>query len=123
MLLSFSASNYKSFVQPFIFDMKPAPKQKDLEYSILKEIVGGKTLQGLSTAVIYGPNASGKSNIIGAMHVMKMIVERGHIRNNREENNPDPASSSLELIPNCFLKEAKPVELSVEFTHSGKVFK
>ena len=123
MLLSFSASNYKSFVQPFIFDMKPAPKQKDLEYSILKENVGNKTLQGLSTAVIYGPNASGKSNIIGSMHAMKMIVERGHIRNNREENNPDPASSSLELIPNCFLKEAKPVELSVEFTHAGKVFK
>lgn len=123
MVLSFTASNYKSFVQPFTFDMKPAPKQKDLEYSILKESVGGKTLQGLSTAVIYGPNASGKSNIIGAMHVMKMIVERGNIRNNREENNPDPASSSLELIPNCFLKKAKPVELAVEFTHTGRVFK
>ncbi|WP_320128951.1 ATP-binding protein [uncultured Sphaerochaeta sp.] len=122
MLLTFSATNFKSFREPLVFEMKPAPKQKDLPYSILSTIIAGKEYQGLSTAVIYGPNASGKSNIIGAMHVLKMIVIRGHIRNMKEDNNPDPASNSLELIPNCCLKKPEPVNLSIDFTDSGYLF-
>lgn len=35
MLLEFKASNYKSFVDEFVFTMIPAPKQKGLDYSII----------------------------------------------------------------------------------------
>ena len=69
MLLEFKMRNYKSFVDEMVFSMTPAPKQKGLDYSILNVPVGNKNYRGLSSAVIYGPNASGKTNIIGAMDV------------------------------------------------------
>ena len=64
-----------------IFSMMPAPKQKGLDYSIQTEKIGSKLYKGLSSAVIYGPNASGKTNIIGAMDTMEAIIQRGNIRN------------------------------------------
>jgi len=66
VLLNFKAKNYKSFKDEFVFSMIPAPKQKELEYSILKQKIGTKTHKAICSAVLYGPNASGKTNIIGA---------------------------------------------------------
>jgi len=100
MLLEFRAKNYKSFKDEFVFSMTPAPKQKGLDYSILYQKIGSKEYKGLSSAVIYGPNASGKTNIIGAMDTFKNIVLRGNIRNNDERNSPNAAANALELIPN-----------------------
>lgn len=64
MLLEFKTKNYKSFVDEACFSMITAPKQKGLDYSIMKEKVKGKEIKGLSSSVIYGPNAAGKTNII-----------------------------------------------------------
>ena len=118
MLLEFRATNYKSFKDELVFSMVPAKKQKDLEYSILHEKIGRKTYKGLCSAVIYGANASGKTNIIGAMDTFKSIVLRGHIRNSSEKNNYNVASAMLELIPNAASKEAAPVTFAVKFTTS-----
>jgi len=114
MLLEFKATNYKSFREELIFSMIPAPKQKGLDYSILKEKVGKGTYKGLSSAIIYGSNASGKTNIIGAMDTFKNIVLRGHIRND-EKDSPNAASVALELIPNNTSEEPEPVEFSIKF--------
>lgn len=67
MLLEFKIKNYKSFVERTTFSMLPAPKQTGLDYSLLNERAGNKNQKALCSAVIYGPNASGKTNIIGAM--------------------------------------------------------
>lgn len=115
MLLEFKTKNYKSFVEESIFSMIAAPKQKGLDYSLMKTKIKGKEIKGLSSSVIYGPNAAGKTNIIGAMDVFRAIVLRGNIRNSEEKSSPNPASSSLELIPNNSETEAKPVSFSVEF--------
>ena len=77
MLLDFKFSNYKSFYDETNFSMTPAPQQTGLDYSILSEKIGAKKYRGLSSAVIYGPNASGKTNLIGAMDTMRAIVLRG----------------------------------------------
>lgn len=114
MLLEFKAINYKSFREELIFSMIPAPKQKGLDYSILKEKVGKYIYKGLSSAIIYGSNASGKTNIIGAMDTFKNIVLRGHIRND-EKDSPNAASVALELIPNNTSEELEPVEFSIKF--------
>ncbi len=100
MLLEFKTKNYKSFVDEMTFSMTPAPKQKGLDYSILNMTAGNKPYKGLSTAVIYGPNASGKTNVIGAMDTFKAIIMRGNIRND-DSYSPNAAASSLELVPNC----------------------
>lgn len=114
MLLEFKAINYKSFKDELIFSMVPAPKQKGLDYSILYEKVGNRIYKGLSSAIIYGSNASGKTNIIGAMDTFKNIVLRGHIRND-EKDSPNAASAALELIPNNICNEPEPVSFSIKF--------
>lgn len=97
--------------------MVAAPKQTGLDYSLMKAKVKGKReiIKGLSTSVIYGPNAAGKTNIIGAMDVLRAIIMRGNIRNSEEKSSPNPASAALELIPNNNEAEVKPVFFSVEF--------
>ena len=109
MLLEFKTKNYKSFVEEACFSMMAAPKQKGLDYSLMKTKIKGKEIKGLSSSVIYGPNAAGKTNIIGAMDVLRSIVLRGNIRNSEEKSSPNPAASALELIPNNNESEAKPV--------------
>ena len=97
MLLEFKATNYKSFKDELIFSMIPAPKQKGLDYSILHEKIGNRTYKGLSSAIIYGANASGKTNIIGAMDTFKNIVLRGNIRND-EKDSPNAATVALDSL-------------------------
>lgn len=119
MLLEFKTKNYKSFVEETRFSMLAAPKQKGLDYSLCEEKIKGKKLKGLCSSVIYGPNAAGKTNIIGAMDVFRAIVLRGNIRNSEEKTSPNPASTTLELIPNNSFTTPQPVEFSVDFFENG----
>ena len=119
MLLEFRVSNYKSFKEELIFSLVPAPKQKGLDYSILEETIDKKTYKGLCASVIYGTNASGKTNIIGAMDTFKSIVLRGHLRNKENKNNPNAAACELELIPNNSLEEKEPVCFAIKFITDG----
>ena len=54
MLLEFKTKNYKSFVEEASFSMVAAPKQKGLDYSLMKTKIKGKEIKGLSSSVIYG---------------------------------------------------------------------
>lgn len=119
MLLEFRASNYKSFKDDLIFSLVPAPKQKGLDYSLLRETAGKKAYKGLCSAVIYGPNASGKTNIIGAMDTFKSIVLRGHIRNYEDKSYPNTAANALELIPNNSVGVERPVSFGIKFITDG----
>lgn len=116
MLLEFKAKNYKSFRDELVFSMEPAPKQKGLDYSILKKMISKKEYKALSSAVVYGANASGKTNIIGAMDTFRAIILRGGIKN--EDGmlvGPNAASSKLELIPNNLHDKVQPVSFAIKF--------
>lgn len=115
MLLEFRATNYKSFKDELVFSLVPAPKQKGLDYSVLEAQIEKKTYKGLCSAVIYGPNASGKTNIVGAMDTFKSIVLRGNIRNEDDKNDPNTAANVLELIPNNVNQDHAPVTFSIKF--------
>lgn len=115
MLLQFKAENFKSFLDEMDFSMTPAPKQKDLEYSILEHKIGNKTYKGLCSAIIYGPNASGKTDIISAMDVFKEIVLKGNIRNSDELRSPNISEGKLELIPNNLNRYPKPTKFYIRF--------
>ncbi|MCM1054627.1 MAG: ATP-binding protein [Bacteroides sp.] len=123
MLLSFTAKNYKSFGDEMRFSMIAAPKQNDLSYSLLKGKAGEKSYKIQCSSVIYGPNASGKTNIIGAMEALKAIVMRGNIKNIENALSFNIAASALELIPNADAAESRPVEFSVEFIEKGILFR
>lgn len=118
MLLEFKTKNYKSFSEEADLIMTAAPKQKGLDYSLCKEKIKGKVIRGLCTSVLYGPNASGKTNVIGAMDVLRAIVLRGNIRNTEEAMMPNPAAANLELIPNNNAGDGLPVEFAIEFTEA-----
>lgn len=112
MLLEFSISNYKCFTDTVTFSMVPTAI-RDLDYSIL--ISDDNKVKALSSSVIYGPNASGKTNLIGAMETLKYIIKRGHIRNAENIGSPNYAKSSLELIPNYKSGENVPIEFRIKF--------
>lgn len=86
-----------------------------MEYSILEHKIGNKTYKGLCSAIIYGPNASGKTKIISAMDVFKEIVLKGNIRNSDELRSPNISEGKLELIPNNLNKYPKPTKFYIRF--------
>ena len=116
MLLEFKIKNFKSFKEETSFKMIPAPKIKDLEYSLISKKVKGNIIKALPVAVIYGPNASGKTNIISAMDVFRSIILKGNIKNNEAYTTPNTAVDRLELIPNIESKENETVDFYIKFT-------
>lgn len=119
MLLEFRTKNYKSFMHETIFSLTAAPKQKGLDYSLLIEKIKSKDIKGLCSSVIYGPNAAGKTNIIGAMDTFRSIVLRGNIRNSEEKSSPNLAAGQLEMIPNNSSSCSEPVLFSIDFVENG----
>lgn len=72
MLIEFSIENFLSFKDLTTISMVAAKSFKEHKESHIIEI--GNTLNLLKSAVIYGNNASGKSNLIEAMSFMKATV-------------------------------------------------
>lgn len=101
MLLQFKANNFKSIKKPIILSMQTASKDEKNDFKVGK-------YQLLNTAVLYGPNASGKSNILAALKYMKYIVlNRTKVMQSTDTLPYDPfrlstetelSSSSFEII-------------------------
>lgn len=74
MLIEFTVGNYRSFKEPQTLSMVAAPlKSKDaLDVNNVIETAGQPDL--LTSAAIYGANASGKSNLIEALYFMRYFV-------------------------------------------------
>jgi hypothetical protein len=76
MLIEFSISNYRSFREKQTFSMVAAPRLKKGD-NVFKPVVKGEKIPDLlKVAAIYGPNASGKSNLIKAFGVVSDIAKR-----------------------------------------------
>lgn len=114
MLLEFKMKNFKSFKEELEFKMIPT-QIKDLEYSLIYKESKGKTIKALSSAVIYGPNSAGKTNIIGGMDVLRSIILNGNIRNKETITTPNTAVDKLELIPNIESEKDEPVSFYIKF--------
>ena len=113
MLINFKTKNYKSFKNGFDFSMK-ATRVRDLSHSLLKYNEGSKKI--LSSAVVYGPNAAGKTTVIEAILRFKDIVLNGNIENSKS-NRGNMASGNLELIPFIYNTDEEPVEFDIEFEY------
>lgn len=76
MLIEFSISNYRSFREKQTFSMVAAPRLKKGD-KVFKPVVKGEKIPDLlKVAAIYGPNASGKSNLIKAFEIVSDIAKR-----------------------------------------------
>nr|WP_325204480.1 ATP-binding protein [uncultured Oscillibacter sp.] len=115
MLLKFRCDNFKAFRDGFEFNMVPEKRMTELNYSILKEQIGKRKVNALSSSVIYGPNAAGKTSIVNAMSCMRQIVLQGGMK----DVSGDPADGqaiSAQLIPFAFQETARPVCFDAWFT-------
>lgn len=76
MLIEFSVSNFRSFRDKQTFSMVAAPRLKKRGNVFKPDVKGEKLPDLLKVAAIYGPNASGKSNLIKALNIVREIVRR-----------------------------------------------
>ena len=124
MLIQFSVANYRSFRDEVTFSMLASSlkaKHPELNKKNLFAAHGGVNL--LTSAAIYGANASGKSNLIAAIDFM-----RGFVRNSHKSSDPtggidvepfrlstqtDDEASSFEII---FITEGKRYRYGFEVT-------
>jgi AAA15 family ATPase/GTPase len=90
MLLEFSVTNYRSIRDTQTLRMTASKYYKGLEDTNCfdADLVGLPQL--LRTAVIYGPNTAGKSNLVRALHFMQMFVLLSHSHQEGQEINAVP---------------------------------
>lgn len=77
MLIRFSVENYKSFNSNHSIDMLAAEKKSKHPNHIMQ--IGASDLKLLPLGLIYGGNASGKSNLIDAIYFAKETIRKGKL--------------------------------------------
>ncbi|MYC94254.1 MAG: ATP-binding protein [Caldilineaceae bacterium SB0661_bin_32] len=100
MLIEFSVANYRSFRDKVTFSMVASSlKAKNAELNETNLFAAHDRLRLLTSAAIYGANASGKSNLISAMNFMRrFVIYSANVREEEdsEEIDVDPFRLSTE---------------------------
>ncbi|MBO5438483.1 MAG: ATP-binding protein, partial [Thermoguttaceae bacterium] len=117
MLLGFSCKNFKTYREETVFSMVP-DRVRTRPECLLSASLNEKQVKALPTSVIYGPNASGKTNIIAGMDFLRCIVLSGNIQNIQNFGSINPVIANPGMAPNL-QNENDPVELAVEFVSQG----
>src|SRR3989338_126559 len=75
MLIEFYVENYRSIREKASLSMV-ATKDASLDKNLIKNVLKEDSL--LRSAVIYGANASGKTNILMALEFLRLLVLNSH---------------------------------------------
>ena len=80
MLINFKVKNYRSFKNTVVFNMQSGKSSRFSSHR--SDPVGG--ISALRGALVFGPNAAGKTNLCNAIKLGQMILLRGmNHRNDR----------------------------------------
>lgn len=114
MLIEFRVQNFLSIREPQVLSMLANKRDKELPGNLIHlSLPGLGEVDLLKSLVLYGPNASGKSNIIRAVRFMDSFVEDSAVR-----MKPD---APIAITP--FLLDAdsrnKPSEFEANFVQEG----
>lgn len=74
MLVELSVSNYRSIRERQTLSMVAAPRLRKKDCVIEVKLDGNQSVKLLKAAAIYGPNASGKSNLVEATQLVRKII-------------------------------------------------
>ena len=74
MLIEFSVSNFRSFRDRQTLSMVAAPRLRRKENTFKPDLDGEDFPGLLKVAAVYGPNASGKSNLVSALRAVSAIA-------------------------------------------------
>lgn len=111
MLIEYAFQNFRSFADRTTLSMK-AGAQTTLNNNLIRR----DRKRYLPSAVIYGPNASGKSNIIMSLSLMREIILQGGIDGNA------PELTELEICPFAYNAASKPMGFDIKFENGGRRF-
>ncbi len=114
MILNFKIKNFRSIKDEIILDLQATSDKTWKKHSVF-EI--DKKIALLKSVVIYGPNASGKSNIFKALVIFRMLILESQLRSNNSQD-----------LPNEYFKlssetENKPSSFELEFLLDKDIFK
>jgi energy-coupling factor transporter ATP-binding protein EcfA2 len=111
MLIEFSVSNFRSFRERQTLSMVATPRLRKRKNAFQPELTGEKFPDLLKVAVVYGPNASGKSNLLKALCVVQEIAGR----------EPSTRDIPLPVVPFRFDAELadQPSLFELHFIHAG----
>jgi len=109
MLINYKFKNFRSFKDWTSLSMK-ASRQTTLNDNLIRNY----NLRILPSSVIYGANASGKSNSIMSLVVMKDIVLSGSTESNL------PNLKNLELYPFAHQASEQPMGFEIDFISDSK---
>lgn len=111
MLIEFSVANFRSFRERQTLSMVAAPRLRKRENTFKPELSGEKFPALLKACVIYGPNASGKSNLLRALSTVDLIANLP----------PSSEGKSLPVSPFGFdpALADEPSSFEIHFIHQG----
>lgn len=114
MIISFKVKNFRSIKDKVELSMEASTSKSKPENVFEVETKPGKVFRLLKTAVIYGPNASGKSNIIRAYWTFRLMISQS-FRNDVNDTIKiiEPFELSKETI-------SQPTEFSLHFIGPDK---
>ena len=110
MLIEFKVKNFKSFKDEQVFSMVASPDRNLSQNTITIPPLGNNKL--VKSAVIYGHNASGKSNLVRAFDFVKMFILTSDNRTPGSEIRVQPFKLSNSTIN-------APSEFEVTFLQDG----
>jgi uncharacterized protein len=112
MLLAFRAENVRSFRDPVELSLLATPLAEEDVPRLVRWRENGRPIRVLPAAGVFGANASGKSNLLRAMHDMRMLVVQSfrshapgrgvprHAFRLGRENDSAPSSFEIDLVLN-----------------------
>ena len=74
MIVNFTIKNFRSFKEETLFSLEASGSKGKSDNVAEIETKNGKKFRLLKTAVIYGANASGKSNVIRAYWSFRQLI-------------------------------------------------
>lgn len=106
MLIEFKVKNFRSFRDEVVFSMVAGPDKTLPDHATTIPTFGDRRL--LHSAVIYGPNASGKSTLMKAIEFVNYFIKKSM---DRELNTP------IEVQPFLLANESSGAPCEFEITY------
>lgn len=85
MIVDFKIENYRSFKEETLFSLEASGAKGKSDNVAEVTTKNGKKFRLLKTAVIYGPNASGKSTIIRAFWAFRQLIAKSYLYDINDE--------------------------------------
>ena len=109
MVIDFKIKNFRSIKEETVLSLEASGSKGKSDNVFEMETLNGKKFRLLKTAVIYGANASGKSNIIRAYWVLRQLIATSF---RYDVNDEIIFAEPFELSPET---ESEPTELTLNF--------